>query len=317
MYARLAAIMQEYNVSPDDLLDENGRPMLFLDSGRGRGNRLTLVERKDGFLRPTAQLDHVIKTAVHEGFGLTMLDPLVSLHQASENVNEEMRAVFDHLADIAQDGNCAVHAMSHTGKPDKKSSDGFAGDAYAARGASAQPDAARVASTFMSMSKEDLKRWATPGGGSHLEYARLDVAKINDGPKPSAPQWYWRKQIIVPGYRGGRLPVLQPIDLEPIGDDASAEDMAAQVAEAIRQHHAVETWLPIADLLARLPARLAAALGGENRARKLDQIFASKEEVTVEGIGTLKRTTARGRAGTKLWLSVIPHSSNASNPVDE
>jgi hypothetical protein len=314
MYARLSAIMQEYNISPYDLLDENGEPGLFLDSGRGRGKRLTLVERRDGFLKPTAQLDRVIKTAVSEGFGLTMLDPLVSLHQASENVNEEMRAVFDHLADIAQDANCAVHAMSHTGKPDKKSSDGFAGDAYAARGASAQPDAARVASTFMSMSKEDLKRWSVPNG-THLEYARLDVAKINDGPKPSEPQWYWRKQIIVDGYRGGRLPVLKPVNLE-LKEGASAEEMAAQIARSMQEHCAPETWMPVSDLLQHLPAGLRAALGGENRGRDLNRLFDFKQEVHVEG-GVLKRETGKGRAGTKLSFSKMPHSSNASNPVEE
>jgi hypothetical protein len=231
-------------------------------------------------------------------------------------VNEEMRAVFDHLADIAQDANCAVHAMSHTGKPDKKSSDGFAGDAYAARGASSQPDAARVASTFMSMSQKDAKEWRIPHGSSHLNYARLDVAKINDGPKPSAPQWYWRKQIIVPGYRGGRLPVLRPIDLEPVAGETNTEDAVLQIAEAIRDHHALETLVPIADLLPHLPVHLAKSLGGKNRARELDHIFIPREEVTVEGFGVLKRKTEGGRRGTKLMLSA-PQSSNSSNRVEE
>jgi hypothetical protein len=69
MNARVLAIMEEFGVSPDDLRDENGKPMLFLNSGRGRGNRLMLVERKGDSFRPTAQLGHVIKTAAHEGFG--------------------------------------------------------------------------------------------------------------------------------------------------------------------------------------------------------------------------------------------------------
>jgi hypothetical protein len=318
MNARVMAIMQEFGVSPDDLRDENGKPMLFLNSGRGRGNRLTLVERKGDFFRPTTQLDHVIKTAAHEGFGLTMLDPLVSLHQASENVNEQMRVVFDHLADIAHDAKCGVLVNCHTGKPDKKSSEGYAGDAYAIRGGSSQPDAARVASTLMSMAQEDRKRWSIPSGSSHLNYVRLDVAKINDGAKPSAPQWYWRKQIVVPGYRGGRLPVLTPVDLEPIGNEASAEDMAAQIAQAIREHCVSETWLPIADILSHLPSNLATALSDKkNRARKLDQIFAFRLEVAVEGFGLLKRMTGQGRSGTKLMLSETPHSSNTSTHVEE
>jgi hypothetical protein len=259
----------------------------------------------------------VIKTALHEGVGLVMLDPLVSLHQAKENVNEEMRAVFDYLADIAQDANCALLANCHTGKPGKKSSEGFAGDAYAIRGGSSQPDAARVAATFMSMSQKDAKEWRTPHGSSHLNYVRLDVAKINDGPKPSAPQWYRRKQIIVPGYRGGRLRILRPVELEPVAGETNAEDAALQIAQAIRDHHVLDAWVPIADLLPHLAGDLAKSLGGKNRARVLDGIFIPRDEVTVEGFGVLKRRTEGGRAGTKLILSATPHSSNSSDRVEE
>ena len=313
--ARLLAILQEYNVSREDLFDEDGRPRLFLNSGLGRGKRLTLVERRGEFLRPTKDLDRVIETALHVGADFISLDPLISIHQAKENSNEEMRAVFDRLTDIATDANCAVLALCHPGKPDKKSSEGYAGDAYAARGGSAQPDAARVAATFMSMSKEDAKKWSIPADRSHLQYARLDIAKINDGPKPSEPQWYWRKQIIVDGYRGDRLPVLTPVKLES-KDGVSAEERASQIAQAMREHCAPETWVPVSDLLQHLPAGLRAALDGENRGRDLNRIFDFKKEVAVEG-GVLKRESGRGRAGTRLCLAEMPHSSNASNPVEE
>jgi AAA domain/Bifunctional DNA primase/polymerase, N-terminal len=315
MNARLLAILQEYGVSPHELLDENGKMRLFLNSGLGRKNRIKLVERKGEFPRPTKALARVIQTAAHEGCGLVILDPLVSLHEAKENSNEEMRTVFDHMADIAHDADCAVLAVCHPGKPDKKSSEGFAGDAYATRGASSQPDAARVAATLMSMSKEDAKKWSIPADRSHLQYARLDIAKINDGPKPSEPQWYWRKQIIVDGYRGDRLPVLTPVELEP-KEGVSAEEMAAQIARAMKEHYAPETWVPVSDLLQHFSTGLRAALGGENRGRDLNRIFDFKQEVAAEG-GVLKRATGKGRAGTKLCLSEMPHPSNASNPVEE
>ena len=256
MDARLLAILQEYNVSREDLLDEDGKTRLFRNSGLGRGKRLTLVERMGEFLRPTKDLDRVIKTALYEGADLIVLDPLISVHQAEENSNEEMRAVFDHLADIAQDANCAIVALCHPGKPDKKSSEGLAGDAYAARGASAQPDAARVAATLTGMSEADSKKWRIPGG-SLSNYVRLEVPKINDAAIPPT-RWYQRQQILVPGYRGSRLPVLKPIDLEPTA--MVAEDMAAKIAEAIRDRHGLETWVSIADLVCPatwLPSSLA------------------------------------------------------------
>ncbi len=45
MELRVAAIMQAFNVSHDDLLDENGKPMLYLNSGLGKGKRLNLAKR--------------------------------------------------------------------------------------------------------------------------------------------------------------------------------------------------------------------------------------------------------------------------------
>ena len=311
MNARTLAIMQGWNISRVDLLDEDGNPMLFLNSGRGRGKRLTLVERKGDFLKPTDDLKRLIDTAVHESADLISLDPLISLHEAKENSNEEMREVFDYLADAAHDANCAILALCHTGKPDKKSSTGFTGDAYAIRGASSQVDAARVAATIMSMSVEDLKKWSIPAG-SHLEYVRIDEAKSNIGPRRLTPHWYRREQIIVPGYRGGRLPVLRPVDLEPVKGTVSAEERAAQLAQAIRDHHGYETWVPVAALCQHLPVGLAAALNGKNSGRTLDQIFAFKQEIEVADFGILKRVTQRGRKGTKLMLSESPPASNPS-----
>jgi hypothetical protein len=253
-----------------------------------------------------------VASAVYERVGLIILDPLVSLHQASENINEEMRAVFDCLADIAKDANCAILVLCHTGKPDKKSSEGFAGDAYAIRGASAQPDAARMAGTFMSMSEADLKKWSIPNGSDYLDYARLDVPKINIGERRYTPHWYQREQIIVPGYRGGRLPVLRPVDLEPVKGTVSAEERAAQLAQAIRDHHGYENWVSVPALCQHLPIGLAAGLNGKNSGRTLDQIFAFKQEIEVADFGILKRVTQRGRQGTKLMLSESPPASNPS-----
>ena len=163
----------------------------------------------------------------------------------------------------------------------------------------------------MSMSVEDLKKWSIPAG-SHLEYVRIDEAKSNIGPRRLTPHWYRREQIIVPGYRGGRLPLLRPIDLEPVKGNVSAEERAAQLAQAIRDHHGYETWVPVAALCQHLPVGLAAALNGKNSGRTLDQIFAFKQEIEVADFGILKRVTQRGRQGTKLMLSESPPASNPS-----
>src|SRR5262249_23202118 len=92
----------------------------------------------------------------------------------------------------------------------------------------------------------------------------------------------------------------------------SAEERAAQLAQAIRDHHGYETWVSVPTLSQHLPVSLAGALNGKNSGRTLDQIFASKQEVEVADFGILNRVTQRGRKGTKLMLSEILFASNPS-----
>jgi AAA domain len=298
---RVSAVLQEYGISREDLLDENGKTRLLINSGVGREKRLTLVEKKDDVLHPTKHLDRVIKTALHEGADLIIFDPLISIHQASENANEEMRAVFDHLADAAYATKSAMVLMCHPGKPDKRSNEGFAGDAYAARGASSQPDAACVAATLTKMSEADQKKWRVPSGSSPLDLVRFEVPKINDAPVPPT-RWYERKGVLVPRYRGRSVPVLKPIELEPAV--TVAEDTAAKIAEAIRDNFGLNTLVSVSAIAQHLPSSLAASLVGKNRGRFLNQIFgAEKLETSVGGTGVLRRVMGRGALGTKLILS--------------
>src|SRR5262249_1094896 len=152
-----------------------------------------------------------------------------------------------------------------------------AGDAYAIRGGSAQPDAARVATTFMGMSDKDTKKWSIPDGHSQHEYVRIDEAKSNLGPVNPEPHWYWRKQIIVEGYRGGRLPGLVATKLEA-RDAAKTEDLAGLLARAIRDRLTSDTWLHLSLIVSHLPGRLADKLKGRNRARALDEIFGKGDD---------------------------------------
>jgi hypothetical protein len=148
------------------------------------------------------------------------------------------------------------------------------------------------------MSDSDQKKWRVPSGSSPCDLVRLEVPKINDAAVPPT-RWYERKGILIPGYRGGRVPVLKPIELEPAV--MVAEDTAVKIAEAIRDKFGLDTLVSVSAIAQYLPRGLAASLVGKNRGRFLNQIFgAQKLETSVGGVGMLRRVMGRGASGTRL-----------------
>ncbi len=318
MELRLAAIMQAFNVTRDDLLDERGQDMVYLNSGLGRGKRLTLVQRVGDTLRESEQLAEMLAQAKAIRPGAIVLDPLISLHQAGENDNVQMRAVFDCISQIAVAADSAVLIVSHTGKPDKGSSKGFAGDSYASRGASAQPDAARVAVTFMGLSEDDAKKgWRLPAGKSHLDYVRIDDSKSNLGKKRRTPRLFAREDVLVAGFTGDSMEVLRPAVLET-RVKTGAPVMAHNIARAISEHMAIDSPHTVAALLPHLPDAEAQALAEQkNRAKVLDAVFdGGGVTECLTDFGTLRRAKGTGNRGTLLTLSAAPHHLKTVNEAE-
>ena len=308
MELRVAAIMQAFSVTHDDLCGENGRPMLYLNSGLGRGKRLTLVKRVGETLRESEQFAAMLAQAKEIKPGLIVLDPLISLHQAGENDNVQMRAVFDCISPLAVEADTAVLIVSHTGKPDKGSSKGFAGDSYASRGASAQPDAARHAVTFLSLSEDDAKkRWRLPAGKTHLDYVRIDDSKTNLGKLRRAPRLFAREDVLVTGFTGDSMEVLRPVALET-REKTGAPVMAHNIAKAIAENLPLDTPHSVATILPHLPEAEAAALREQkNRARVFDAVFDGADVVEcLTDYGKLKRAKGPGNKGTLLTLYAAP-----------
>ena len=92
MHRRLAAIMQAFNVSWDDLKDENGEMMLFL--GSGVDAPLMLARRRGDVVAAGEAVVTFTEAVRTNTIGLLILDPLVELHEVAENDNVEMRAVL-------------------------------------------------------------------------------------------------------------------------------------------------------------------------------------------------------------------------------
>lgn len=213
MQRRVAAIMKAFGVSWDDLKDEDGSPILFLDSGVDKP--LMLASRSaEHSIVPGKQVADVIATAKANKIAVIILDPLVEFHEASENDNVQM-----------VEADCAAMLSTHTRKPPVASSDGFAGEMDAARGASAQLGVVRIGATIFSMSPKQAKEHRLAEGTTHLDYVRIDIAKNNLAPVLPEPIWFKREGVRVGGgfeQEGESVGVLRPVSLDKKAGSAPA-----------------------------------------------------------------------------------------------
>jgi hypothetical protein len=282
MQRRLAAIMQEFNISWADLEDAEGRPMLCLNSGVD--NPLMLALRsQEGVIRPSNRVAEAIADIVRQRIGLLILDPLVEMHQAVENDNVQMRSVVSLVRDIAVQGNCAVLLATHTKKPPAASSDGFAGEMDAARGASSQFGVIRIGATLFSASPKDAKTWRMDG--PHLDYVRLDIAKNNLAPRTGEPMWFKRASVAVGASleaAGENVGVLRPIELKRTKSEMTTS-MADRLADVMAGgEFGAGVWHKAADILAA--AGIKDPQKNRNLGRFLDEAFDGNEMIeTIKG----------------------------------
>jgi hypothetical protein len=312
MQRRLAAIMTAFNVSWADIEGPNGEPMLYLNSGVEHPLMLA-VRTAEGSIRASKQVAAAIADIKAQRIGLIVLDPLVELHEAVENDNVQMRGVVALVRDIAVKGDCAVLLAAHTKKPPAASSDGFAGEMDAARGASSQFGVIRVGATLFSASPKDAKKWSMPG--SHLDYVRLDIAKNNLARRTGEPLWFKRDGIVVGASvdrPGENIGILRPVTLAAVEKEAS-NHFGELIAEAIAQAHPRGVWLKAGPVV-----EAACALGGikfdaKNLARTIKSTFDGAEEIPTE-FGKLK-CVVKDKTPTMLWLEILPHLPQ--NDVEE
>ena len=203
---RLHAAMQLHSVTPDDLADDLKKPRMFVNSGENRP--LTIARRvakgKNRSIEP-GDVDAVIEHIRDNQIKMFVVDPFVETHQADENDNVEIAKVMQFYRRIAQQADCAVVIVHHTRKPPQGQSDGFAGYADGARGASAVINAARIVKTLYGMSERDAREMGvTPA--ERWKYVRLDDAKANLSVVRSgrdAAAWFERVPVTVETAIGG------------------------------------------------------------------------------------------------------------------
>ena len=311
MNRRLIAIMQAFDVKWDDLKDENGEPMLFLNSGVEFP--LLLAQRTDvGTIRKAKIAAQLAKEIKERGIGLAMFDPLVELHEAVENDNVQMRSVMSVVRDIAVHADCATMLAAHTKKPPVASSDGFAGEMDAARGASSQFGVIRIGATLFSASPKDAKIWNMTG--SHLDYVRLDIAKNNLARRTGEPIWFQRDGIDIGGFEGGdEVGILRPIALTERVRETTV-DLAEMIASAIYTGLRPGVFFTPAEIKACLSEGDSANWpDGPNFARDVKKVFNGRTKIATN-VGILEMAAGAGRGGTRFKLVESANSSTLENP---
>lgn len=289
MESRLAAMCTAFGLDFEDIADR-----VHLYSGLSDGP-LTLLAKKDrrsmlGIAEDLARLQAYVHA--HK-IDCVFVDPLVEVHDGEENDNGEMRRVMAALRSLASTTGAAVVVVHHTRKPPQASSESYAGDQFAGRGASSIPAAFRVGMTLFTMGPKDGELYNIPEEYRH-NHVRLDDSKSNwSGRSPNA-QWFVRVEI--PLANGESAAILRPKALAPT-DDKSGELMANDIAELLT----LDVPASLASVAAALLSKPAYRDKSERTIRRrIRDALAAGSAGTTRG---LLKFTASGKEGGTLVLT--------------
>jgi len=223
LYRRFAAVQQHFGIDWESLSER------LILSGRGDTKFKITARNQTGRVQASRHVDQAIAFIRAYHVSALIIDPMVGIHDANENDNAEMELVMDMLRRIAREANCAVCVVHHTSKPQGGSSEGFAGNANASRGASSVINAARVSLTLFDMSVADAERFGVADGVRN-RYARLDDAKANLSLRSGVMNWFYRETVKLGN--GDEVGVLRPCELVDRASQRS-DSIAEEVAKFV------------------------------------------------------------------------------------
>jgi hypothetical protein len=189
LHRRLVAICLKYDL-PQEELDG----WLLLTSGAQLG--LKVANGYSDLKIDSVLIDRIIKTIIKYRFDVFIVDPLVTLHGASEKDNGAMDTVIRIFSSIAEATDCSIDFAHHTRKLPAGGDGEYAADD--ARGASAIRDAVRSMRVLNIMSKGE----ASQNGIDEFErlsYFRIDSGKANMAPPAKKGEnWFKFESVDLP-----------------------------------------------------------------------------------------------------------------------
>jgi hypothetical protein len=169
---RFAAVCMHYGITEADL---GGR--LIAISVRANPFKVATLVRGVPVVNKQA-IEWLIDFARSNRIDVMSLDPLVSFHRVGESSNADMDVVFkEAFGVVAEEANCAVELLHHTGKPKPGQLESTVDDG---RGASSSIWASRSARVMNFMTPEDAKRYGVEEKERRLHIS-IVIGKINSG----------------------------------------------------------------------------------------------------------------------------------------
>jgi hypothetical protein len=303
---RLMGVTQHFKVTDEDLLDENGAPMLYRNSGVEEP--LILGLENDRVAQPNRKvikkmIDYVRDNAID----LLTIDPIAELHRLNELDNGDMKLVWGALRDIAIQGNCAVLAAAHSRKPPNGDSEGHIGSLDTLRGASAQGGIIRKAETLFTPSAKDLKRFKFPVGSKREDFVRMDDAKNNLGRMRTEPLWFKRHGVRIEN--GEMVGVLVPITIASSVEESV--DLLGPLIEAVKSlGPGRHQWLTVRSAIVA-QHRPAFDAMKDNAAREIGDIMLGRDQIPLDD-GVFKRMKISNR--WEYWFEPRNHEAIPSKP---
>lgn len=289
---RLAAIMQQWNVTPADL-----RGKLGLNSGSERPLVIAKAT-KDGAVVRLPDIEAIIERVQAEGIGLLIVDPFVETHEVDENNNAQIKAVAAMWREVARRGDCAVVIVHHTGKPPSASPDAWTGSLSASRGASSLGGVARIMRTLFAMSQSDADKFGLDADERRL-WVRLDDAKANLSLASGSARWFKRVSIIIAnGEEVGALVPGDPNERAPQQDRST--EIESALFEAIRT-----AWNAGSPLSEQPRAKDRYAPGIVGKALRIASETVADELARLMGGGVIERTLFDAKTKT-YGLRIVP-----------
>lgn len=155
------------------------------------GSAAQLVTRDEAGAIVPGPLAETISQIVREhGIAVVSFDPFVKLAGVDENDNRAVDQVMQVLVRMADTLNVAIDVTHHTRKGALE-----AGDADAGRGASSMRDAARLAMTLITMTKDEAGTYGI-AEADRRRYVRYDMAKVNLAPSDDT-RWYYLASVAI------------------------------------------------------------------------------------------------------------------------
>lgn len=297
-------------VNAEDDLAEQSRRLNIICEAYGLdkevvSSRIALIGAEEDFALkltvnrpPTINIEQVgglIAAASDPDVAIIIVDPLVELHSAQENLVDEMSYVMSVLRMIARRTECAILVVHHTAKPPPANSSAWVGDANAGRGSTAVPAAARTVLTLFPAAEEDCAALGITVA-DRKRYVRLDGGKSNYAALSGKPSWLKWHSFKMPN--GDSVGVLREHDAAASYDHA-ATDMADRLVAHMLKEGAAS--LPIEEAVTVLV--LADPMG-----------VMEDRDVLKSRIGRLL-VTPRGSGDAKVQLVPGIHAGKKANRI--